>query len=172
MCIRDSLITGLSGDLGIERYLQIISRALRARTLQATAFQAVSRAWPSASAPVLRSGRPYGLSATFCEYIYRSARTSLPDPYRRWTHHRRSTCDCPSQGVAIRRHIRHMARAYLALLTAPDLYWKGLQQRRQLRLSTRQRGKGGEVQYIQAASWKQNLPGTHACVTDVQQARG
>ena len=49
----DILFTGLSGDLGIEQYLQIISRALRARTLQATAFQAVSRAWPSASAPVL-----------------------------------------------------------------------------------------------------------------------
>ena len=45
--------SGLSGVLGIERYLQIISRALRARTLQATAFQAVSRAWPSASAPIL-----------------------------------------------------------------------------------------------------------------------
>ena len=49
----DIHFTGLSADLGIEQYLQIISRALRARTLQATAFQAVSRAWPSASAPVL-----------------------------------------------------------------------------------------------------------------------
>ena len=49
----DILNTGLSGVLGIERYLQIISRALRARTLQATAFQAVSRAWPSASAQIL-----------------------------------------------------------------------------------------------------------------------
>ena len=50
----DILYTGLSGVLGIEQYLQIISRALRARTLQATAFQAVSRAWPSASAPILQ----------------------------------------------------------------------------------------------------------------------
>ena len=45
--------SGLSGLLVTERYLQIISRALRARTLRATAFQAVSRAWPPASAPVL-----------------------------------------------------------------------------------------------------------------------
>ena len=46
--------SGLSGLLVTEQYLQIISRALRARALQATAFQAVSRAWPSASAPILR----------------------------------------------------------------------------------------------------------------------